>query len=91
MELQPQLVLLQKTLLYIEGVGRQLYPQLDLWTTAKPFMEKWAVQHLGPAAIINNWISAGAKIMAATTLFTDNVDPKRRYAETTEEHNRPTK
>lgn len=37
MEVQPQLVLLQKTLLYVEGVGRQLYPQLDLWKTAKPF------------------------------------------------------
>lgn len=39
MEVQPQLVLLQKTLLYVEGVGRQLYPQLDLWKTAKPFLE----------------------------------------------------
>ncbi len=38
MEVQPQLVLLQKTLLYAEGVGRQLYPQLDLWKTAKPFL-----------------------------------------------------
>ncbi len=41
MEVQPQLVLLQKTLLYVEGVGRQLYPQLDLWKTAKPFLESW--------------------------------------------------
>ncbi len=41
MEVQPQLVLLQKTLLNIEGLGRQLYPDLDLWATAKPFMEKW--------------------------------------------------
>ncbi len=41
MEVQPQLVLLQKTLLYVEGLGRQLYPQLDLWETAKPFLEKW--------------------------------------------------
>jgi ubiquinone biosynthesis protein len=41
MEIQPQLVLLQKTLLAIEGLGRQLYPELDLWTTAKPFMERW--------------------------------------------------
>ena len=42
MEIQPQLVLLQKTLLYIEGLGRQLYPQLDLWETAQPFMQRWA-------------------------------------------------
>ncbi len=41
MEVQPQLVLLQKTLLNIEGLGRQLYPELDLWRTAKPFMEDW--------------------------------------------------
>lgn len=41
MEIQPQLMLLQKTLLNIEGLGRQLYPQLDIWATAKPFMERW--------------------------------------------------
>ena len=40
-EIQPQLVLLQKTLLNIEGLGRQLDPELDLWTTAKPFLERW--------------------------------------------------
>ncbi len=50
MEVQPQLVLLQKTLLNIEGLGRQLYPQLDLWTTAKPFLERWMRQQLGPGA-----------------------------------------
>ncbi|MGC9401838.1 ubiquinone biosynthesis regulatory protein kinase UbiB [Vibrio genomosp. F10] len=53
MEVQPQLVLLQKTLLYIEGLGRQLYPQLDLWETAKPFLEKWMMQQVGPQAVIN--------------------------------------
>ena len=41
MEVQPSLVLLQKTLLNIEGLGRQLYPQLDLWATAQPFLDKW--------------------------------------------------
>ncbi len=41
MEVQPQLLLLQKTLLNIEGLGRQLYPDLDIWATAKPFMERW--------------------------------------------------
>lgn len=51
MEVQPQLVLLQKTLLYIEGLGRQLYPQLDLWTTAKPFLESWMKQQVGPQAV----------------------------------------
>ena len=41
MQVQPQLILLEKTLFYIEGLGRQLYPQLDLWVTAKPFLESW--------------------------------------------------
>ena len=51
MQVQPQLVLLQKTLLYIEGLGRQLYPQLDLWKTAKPFLENWVKQQVGLPAI----------------------------------------
>lgn len=48
MEVQPQLVLLQKTLLYVEGLGRQLYPELDLWKTAKPFLENWLRERMGP-------------------------------------------
>lgn len=52
MEVQPQLVLLQKTLLAIEGLGRQLYPELDLWATAKPFLEKWIREQIGPKAMI---------------------------------------
>jgi len=47
MQVQPQLVLLQKTLLYVEGLGRQLYPQLDLWQTAKPFLEQWVNEQMG--------------------------------------------
>lgn len=52
MEVQPQLVLLQKTLLYVEGVGRQLYPQLDLWKTAKPFLESWIKDQVGIPALV---------------------------------------
>ena len=52
MQVQPQLVLLQKTLLNIEGLGRQLYPELDLWTTAKPFMEEWMKAQVGPRALL---------------------------------------
>ncbi len=62
MQIQPQLVLLQKTLLYIEGLGRQLYPELDLWETAQPFMEEWATERLGPAAVITDWLSAGPEL-----------------------------
>ncbi len=47
MEIQPQLVLLQKTLFNVEGLGRQLYPDLDLWSTAKPFLEKWVKEQMG--------------------------------------------
>ena len=48
MEVQPQLVLLEKTLLNIEGLGRQIYPDLDLWVTAKPFLERWMREQMGP-------------------------------------------
>ena len=54
MEVQPQLVLLQKTLLNIEGLGRQLYPELDLWKTAKPFLENWMEEQVGPRALLRN-------------------------------------
>ncbi|RTE64240.1 ubiquinone biosynthesis regulatory protein kinase UbiB [Amphritea opalescens] len=50
MEVQPQLVLLQKTLLNIEGLGRQLYPELDLWQTGQPFLERWMKERMGPKA-----------------------------------------
>lgn len=51
MEVQPQLVLLQKTLLNIEGLGRQLYPDLDLWSTAKPYLERWMHERAGAVGL----------------------------------------
>jgi ubiquinone biosynthesis protein len=51
-EIQPQLVLLQKTLLNIEGLGRDLDPDLDLWSTAKPFLESWMAEQLGPKKLL---------------------------------------
>ena len=51
-EIQPQLVLLQKTLLNIEGLGRDLDPDLDLWNTAKPFLEKWMLEQIGPQKLL---------------------------------------
>ena len=54
MEVQPQLVLLQKTLLNIEGLGRQLYPDLDLWSTAKPYLERWMRDRYSPKAVLGN-------------------------------------
>lgn len=54
MTVQPQLVLLQKTLLNVEGLGRQLYPELDLWQTAQPFLEHWMRQRIGPPGLIKS-------------------------------------
>jgi len=53
MEVQPSLVLLQKTLLNIEGLGRQLYPDLDLWETAQPYLEKWLKDRYSPKSMFN--------------------------------------
>jgi ubiquinone biosynthesis protein len=57
MEVQPQLVLLQKTLLNIEGLGRELYPDLDLWTTAKPFLEDWTREQMGLKATLRRVVA----------------------------------
>ncbi len=54
MEVQPQLVLLQKTLLNIEGLGRQLDPDLDLWVTAKPFLDRWMSEQVGLRALASS-------------------------------------
>lgn len=53
MPVQPQLVLLQKTLVNIEGLGRQLYPDLDLWETAHPFLERWLKKRFHPKTLFN--------------------------------------
>lgn len=52
MEIQPQLLLLQKTLFHIEGLGRQLAPELDLWSSAQPILEKWMAEQMGPKGVI---------------------------------------
>lgn len=69
MTVQPQLVLLQKTLLNIEGLGRQLYPELDLWKTAKPFLEDWVKAQVGPQRFVEalkqngpNWLMKAPQV-----------------------------
>jgi len=52
MQVQPQLILLQKTLFNIEGLGRQLYPDLDLWQTAQPYLRKWTRERMNPRAVL---------------------------------------
>jgi ubiquinone biosynthesis protein len=54
MEIQPQLILLQKTLFNIEGLGRELYPQLDLWKTAHPVLRRWMDEQVGPRAAVKD-------------------------------------
>ncbi len=54
MEIQPQLLLLHKTLLNIEGLGRELYPELDLWKTAQPVLRQWMDEQVGPRAVLGD-------------------------------------
>ena len=54
-EIQPQMILLHKTLFNIEGLGRQLYPQLDLWKTAHPVLKRWMNEQVGPRAILDDF------------------------------------
>ena len=54
MEIQPQLILLQKTLFNIEGLGRELYPELDLWKTAHPVLRRWMDEQVGGRAVIDS-------------------------------------
>lgn len=65
MEVQPELVLLQKTLLNVEGLGRQLYPQLDLWKTGKPLLNKWLFDQIGPAQLMNNALTHSKDLLIA--------------------------
>jgi len=65
MQVQPQLVLLQKTLLNIEGLGRQLYPELDLWATAKPFLEQWVMERRGPKALVKKFVEQAPLVVDA--------------------------
>ncbi|MEM7365943.1 MAG: ubiquinone biosynthesis regulatory protein kinase UbiB [Pseudomonadota bacterium] len=63
MEIQPQLVLLQKTLLNIEGMGRQIYPELDLWETAAPFMERWMSERVGFRGLVRQLSEHGPALI----------------------------
>jgi len=84
MEIQPQLVLLEKTLLNIEGLGRQLYPQLDLWTTAKPFMERWMREQIGPRMLAqrlwHNWPALAERLPDLPVAVTRIIDQLEHQA-----------
>lgn len=86
MPVQPQLVLLQKTLVNIEGLGRQLYPELDLWSTAHPFLERWLKRRFHPKTLFNElthqapeWLE---KFPEVPHLVLDTVTEMKNFAET---------
>ena len=79
MEIQPQLTMLQKTLLNIEGLGRELDPNLDLWVTARPFLENWLKEQLGPKSLINkikkefpNWMDVAPQLPTLLHSYLNN-------------------
>ncbi len=84
--IQPQLILLQKTLLNIEGVGRQIYPDLDLWATAAPFLEKWLKKQIGVKAFLRrikeNLPYWSEKLPEVPGLFFDVLQQTKEHQET---------
>ncbi|PCH58934.1 MAG: ubiquinone biosynthesis regulatory protein kinase UbiB [SAR86 cluster bacterium] len=88
MEVQPSLVLLQKTLLNVEGLGRELYPELDLWQTALPFLESWNKKRLNPLTLaaklaenIPNWIE---QLPQLPQLMIDTLNDSKQLAKINE-------
>jgi ubiquinone biosynthesis protein len=79
MPVQPQLVLLYKTLLNIEGLGRQLYPDLNLWDTAKPFLEKWMKQQLSPKALIDDFVQQWPYIRQELLSKADQINTTKTF------------
>jgi ubiquinone biosynthesis protein len=86
MPVQPQLVLLYKTLLNIEGLGRQLYPQLNLWDMAKPFLENWMKDQLSPKGLIDefqrDWPQWRALLPEIPLLLSALVDERKAGSRT---------
>jgi ubiquinone biosynthesis protein len=79
MEIQPQLTMLQKTLLNVEGLGRELDPNLDLWVTARPFLENWLKEQIGPKNLINrikkefpNWMDVAPQLPTLLHAYLNN-------------------
>jgi len=89
MEVQPQLVLLQKTLLNIEGLGRQLYPELDLWATAQPVLEEWMRQRTDPRTHFKRLVDNWSQISEDLLLLPDALHKIARRALEGQEENEP--
>jgi len=73
MTVQPQLILLQKTLLNIEGLGRELYPQLDLWSTAQPLLKQWRRRYYGPQRFAREFKRHAPTLMGALSMLPDAI------------------
>ena len=73
MTVQPQLLLLQKTLFYIESLGRKLYPDLDLWTTAKPFMTRWMREQKSPRRLLEKILKTPGLIFEALEAMHEKI------------------
>ncbi len=86
MKVQPQLVLLQKTLLNIEGLGRDLYPELDLWVTAKPFFEKWYKNNMGLSSIVLKIAKNSPLFINELINFPETMSLIRRKLENSKNH-----
>ncbi len=82
MQVQPQLVLLQKTLLNIEGLGRQLYPELNLWDTAKPFLEQWLADRYSLQTVSRRLQQDAPALLEALPLLPDLLINRIRHSQT---------
>ena len=91
MQVQPQLVLLQKTLLNIEGLGRQLYPDLNLWDTAKPFLEQWVADRYSLQTVSKRLQEDAPALLETLPLLPDLIlNRLRQSPQPTPDHQRET-
>jgi len=86
MEIQPQLVLLEKTLLNVEGLGRLLYPDLDLWNTAQPFLEEWMKNQVRPSSVFRSFRENSAEWLLNAPALTHQVASSFRQMVEQQEH-----
>ena len=89
MEVQPQLVLLQKTLLNIEGLGRQLYPDLDLWSTAQPFLERWMRERVSPLHLLRNLQQQAEQVPHLSQIARDTLERLNQQPRTAQNGDAP--
>jgi ubiquinone biosynthesis protein len=74
METQPQLLLLQKTMVLVEGVGRRLDPTINIWTMAQPLIERWMLENRGPEAQLRQRLETAAEMIARLPRLVENLD-----------------